>query len=49
MELEISVKRFVRTTEAIANYVGRAYSKETKSLVKNQKENKPKEPVANAG
>jgi hypothetical protein len=31
--------------EAIDNYVGREYSKEMKLLVKNQKENKPKEPV----
>jgi hypothetical protein len=46
MELEIRVKRFTRTTEAIANYVGREYSKEIKLLVKNhQKENEPKEPV----
>jgi hypothetical protein len=27
MELEIRVKRFTRTTEAIANSVGREYSK----------------------
>jgi hypothetical protein len=45
MELEIRVKRFTRTTEAIAYYVGREYSKEMKLLVKNQKENEPKEPV----
>ncbi len=38
MELEIRVKRFTRTTEAIADYVGREYSKEMKLLVKNQKE-----------
>jgi hypothetical protein len=45
-ELKIRVKRFTRTTEAIANYVGREYSKEMKVLVKNhQKENNPKEPV----
>jgi hypothetical protein len=37
--------RFTRTTEAIADYVGREYSKEMKLLVKNQKENEPKEPV----
>ena len=37
--------RFTRTTEAIANYVGREYSKEMRLLVKNQKENEPKEPV----
>jgi hypothetical protein len=37
--------RFTRTTEAIADYVGREYSKEKKLLAKNQKENKPKEPV----
>jgi hypothetical protein len=46
MELEIWVIRFTRTTEAIADYVGREYSKEMKLLVKNyQKENEPKEPV----
>jgi hypothetical protein len=45
MELEIRVKRFTRTTEAIADYVGREYSKEMKLLAKNQKENEPKEPV----
>jgi hypothetical protein len=46
MELKIRVKRFTRTTEAIADYIGREYSKEIKLLVKNhQKENKPKEPV----
>jgi hypothetical protein len=45
MELEIRVKRFTRTTEAIANYVGREYSKEMKLLEKNKKENEPKEPV----
>jgi hypothetical protein len=45
MELEIKVKRFTRTTEAIADYVGREYSKEMKLLVKNQKENEPKQPV----
>jgi hypothetical protein len=32
-------------TEAIADYVGREYSKEMRLLVKNQKENKPKELV----
>jgi hypothetical protein len=33
-------------TEAIADYVGREYSKEMKLLVKShQKENEPKEPV----
>ena len=37
--------RFTRTTEAIANYVGREYSKEMRLLVKNQQENEPKEPV----
>jgi hypothetical protein len=36
---------FTRTTEAIADYVGREYSKEMRSLVKNQKENEPREPV----
>jgi hypothetical protein len=46
MELEIRVKRFTRTTEAIANYAGREYSKEMKLLVKNhQKEKELKEPV----
>jgi hypothetical protein len=46
MELEIRVKRFTRTTEAIADYVGREYSKEMKLLGKNhQEENEPKEPV----
>jgi hypothetical protein len=45
MELEIRVKGFTRTTEAIANYVGREYSKEMRSFVKNQKENEPKELV----
>jgi hypothetical protein len=37
--------RFTRMAEAIANYVGREYSKEMRLLVKNQKENEPKEPV----
>jgi hypothetical protein len=37
--------RFTRMTEAIADYVGREYSKEMRLLVKNQKENEPKEPV----
>jgi hypothetical protein len=45
MELEIRVKRFTRTTEAIADFVGLEYSKEMRLLVKNQKENEPKEPV----
>jgi hypothetical protein len=45
MELKIRVKRFTRTTEAIADYVGREYSNEMRLLVKNQKENEPKEPV----
>jgi hypothetical protein len=45
IELEIRVKSFTRTTEGIANYVGREYSKEMGLLVKNQKENEPKEPV----
>jgi hypothetical protein len=44
-ELEIRVKRFTRTTEEIADYVGREHSKEMRLLVKNQKENEPKEPV----
>jgi hypothetical protein len=35
--------RFTRTTEAIADYVGREYSKEMRLLVKNQKENEPKD------
>jgi hypothetical protein len=34
--------RFTRTTEAIADYVGREYSKEMRVLVKNQKETNPK-------
>jgi hypothetical protein len=37
--------RFTRTAEAIADYVGREYSKEMRLLVKNQKKNEPKEPV----
>jgi hypothetical protein len=37
--------RFTRTTEAIADYVGKEYCKEMRLLVKNQKENEPKEPV----
>jgi hypothetical protein len=37
--------RFTRTTEAIADYVGREYSKEMRLLVKNQMENEPKEPA----
>jgi hypothetical protein len=46
MELKIRVKRFTRTTEAIADYVGSENSKEMKTLVKNhQKQNEPKEPV----
>jgi hypothetical protein len=45
MELEIRVKRFTRTAEAIADHVGREYSKEMRLLVKNQKENETKEPV----
>ncbi len=36
--------RFTRTTEAISDYVGREYSKEMRLLVKNQRENEPKEP-----
>jgi hypothetical protein len=46
MELEIRVKRFTRTMEVIANYVGREYSKEMRLLAKNhQNENEPKEQV----
>jgi hypothetical protein len=46
IKLKIRVKRFTRMAEAIAGYVGREYSsKEMRLLVKNQKENKPKEPV----
>jgi hypothetical protein len=46
MELKVRVKRFTRTTEAIADYVGSEYSKEMKLLVKNhQKENELKELV----
>jgi hypothetical protein len=37
--------RFTRMTEAIADYVGREYSKEMRLLMKNQKENELKEPV----
>jgi hypothetical protein len=37
--------RFARTTEAIDDYIGREYSKEIILLVKNQKENEPKEQV----
>jgi hypothetical protein len=37
--------RSTRTTEAIADYVGREYSKEMRLLVKNQEEIEPKEPV----
>jgi hypothetical protein len=37
--------RFTRTTEAIADCVGREYSEEMRLLVKNQEENEPKEPV----
>jgi hypothetical protein len=42
MELGIKV---VRTTEAIADYVGREFSKERRLLVKNQEENEPGEAV----
>jgi hypothetical protein len=45
MELKSRVKRFTKMTEVIADYVGREYSQEMKLLVKNQKENEPKEPV----
>jgi hypothetical protein len=34
--------RFTRTTEAIADYVGREYSKEMRLLVRNQKKTNPK-------
>jgi hypothetical protein len=37
--------RFTRTTEAIADYVGREYSKEMGLFVKSQEENEPKEPA----
>jgi hypothetical protein len=37
--------RFTRTTEVMADYVGREYSKERRLLVMSQKENKPEEPV----
>jgi hypothetical protein len=33
--------RFTRTTEAVANYVRREYSKEMRLLVKNQKKKNP--------
>jgi hypothetical protein len=36
--------RFTRTTEAIADYVGREYTKEMRLLVKNQEEKNPKNP-----
>jgi hypothetical protein len=42
MELEIRVKTFNRTTEAIVNYVGREYSKEMRLLVKNRRKTNPK-------
>jgi hypothetical protein len=41
VELEIKV---IGTTEAIANYVGREYSKEMRLLAKNQEESEPKKP-----
>jgi hypothetical protein len=34
--------RFTKTTEAIADYVGKEYTKEMRLLVKNQKETNPK-------
>jgi transcriptional regulator with AAA-type ATPase domain len=37
--------KFTRTTEAIANYAGREYTKEMRLLMKNQKEKEPKEPI----
>jgi hypothetical protein len=37
--------KFIRSMEAIANYVGREYSKEMRLLVKTQKENESKERV----
>jgi hypothetical protein len=37
--------RFIRTAEAIADYVRKEYSKVIRLLVKNQKESKFKEPV----
>jgi hypothetical protein len=36
---------FTRTAEAMADHVRREYSKKIRELVKNQKENGPKEPV----
>jgi hypothetical protein len=48
MELEIRVKRFTRTTEAIAEYVGREYSKEIRS-VGEEPEGKRTQRVSNAG
>jgi hypothetical protein len=42
MELEIRVKRFTRTTEAIADYVGREYSKEMNLLVRSRRKTNPK-------
>jgi hypothetical protein len=44
MELKIKAIESPKQ-EAIANYVGREYSKEMRLLVKNQEENEPKEPV----
>jgi hypothetical protein len=35
--------RLTRTTEGMANYAGREYGKEMKLLMKNQKENEPKD------
>jgi nicotinamide riboside kinase len=40
MEFKSWVKRFTRTAEAIANYVGKEYSKEMKLLVKNHQKEK---------
>jgi hypothetical protein len=45
MELEIKVMGDTRTTEAIADYVGRESCKEMRLFVKNQKENEPEEAV----
>jgi hypothetical protein len=40
--IELEIKVMGSPEEAIADYVGRAYSKEMRLLVKNQKENEPK-------
>jgi hypothetical protein len=44
MELEIKAIGSPERQRPLADYVGREYSKEIRLLVKNQKENEPKEP-----